>query len=91
MTKKIYIDWEAQSYYTSLEDVRHVFEEDGYNYPLFEEYLNDNYDSVTIFEFTADEREAVKIDFEKTVLEAMEDWVRERMTVVEVEVEVKEK
>ena len=91
MTKKIYIDWEAQSYYTSLEEVRKVFEEDGYNYPLFEDYLDDNYSSATIFEFTEDEREAVKIDFEKTVLEAMEDWVQERMTVVEVEVEVKEK
>lgn len=91
MTKKIYIDWEAQSYYTSLEEVRQVFEEDGCNYPLFEDYLDDNYSSATIFEFTADEREAVKIDFEKTVLEAMEDWIQERMTVVEVDIEVKEK
>lgn len=91
MTKKIYIEWETCSYYTSLEEVRKAFEEDDYNYPDFEEYLNDNYDSVTIFEFTADEREAVKIEFEKTVLEVMEDWIRERMTVVEVGVEVKEK
>ena len=89
MTKKIYIDWEAQSYYTSLEEVQKVFEEDDCNYPAFEEYLNDNYDSVTIFEFTTDEREAIKIEFEKTVLEAMKDWIQERMTVVEVDVEVK--
>lgn len=91
MSKKIYIDWETCNYYTSLEEVRKAFEEDDCNYPDFGEYLSDTYTCETIFEFTADEREAVKIEFEKTVLEVMEDWVRERMTVVEVGVEVKEK
>ena len=90
MAKKIYIDWENQEYHTSIEDVKESFERYG-SYTELSEFLDLHYSSETIFNFSEDERAEALADYQAVLDEEMEDWIDSQMTVIDIEVEFKEK
>ena len=90
MTKKIYIDWENQEYHTSIEGVRESFERYA-SYTEFDDFLDCHYSSETIFNFSKDERTEVLEDYQAVLDEEMEDWIDSHMTVIDIELEFKEK
>lgn len=90
MVKKIYIDWENQEYHTSIEDVKESFER-YCSYTELGEFLDLHYSSETIFNFTEEERAEALEDYQAVVDEEMEDWIDSQMTIIDIEVEFKEK
>ena len=90
MTKKIYIDWENQEYHTSIEDVRDSFER-CYNCTEFGDFLDQHYSSEAIFNFTEEERAEALEDYNSVLNKEMEDWIDSQMTVINVDIEFKEK
>lgn len=90
MAKKIYIDWENQEYHTSIEDVRESFERYA-DCTDFSDFLDCHYSSETIFNFSEAERAEALADYHAVLDEEMEDWIDSHMTVIDIEVEFKEK
>ena len=92
MSRKIYINWNCNEYYTTEEEVREAFEKDGWvAYPEFEDFLNDRYTIEDVFNFDEDARREAKESFEEEVQLVMENWIRENLTVINVDVVFKEK
>lgn len=89
MAKKIYIDWNNQEYHTSLDSVRISFEESA-PYTELGEFLDCNYSTEAVFNFTEEDRAVVLMEYNALIEEEMEDWVRREMTVIDVDVAFKE-
>lgn len=90
MSKKIYIDYASENYYTSKEEVKTIFREEG-DYTSFDIFLSYNYDIEEVFNFDERDRERVKEEYEEAINEEFEDWVNKYMTIIDIEVEFKEK
>lgn len=87
MSKKIYINWERNEYYTTEDEVREAFENDDYvAYPDFEEFLNDRYTMEEVFDFDEDDRRKAKEDFEEEVQVVLKDWIETNLTVINVDI-----
>lgn len=88
MKTYIYINWEAQEYYFSWDEVvaafRGTFDDDDFN-----EFLHNNYSCEEIFEFSEERRAEVIMEYNASVNADAEDWARSYLERVEVKVEVK--
>ncbi len=86
MTKKIYIDYENQDYYTSFEKVKAAYLS-SYGAISFNDFLAENYDCEDIFNFTVEEREDAKADYDTYVIGEVKSWVDDCLVVIDVDVE----
>ena len=87
---KIYIYWEEQKYFTSFEDAQDFYEQ-NYDYTTLDDFLSEHYTHVDIFYFSEDKRESIIKDYESSLANEVEDWIRDYCDVVEIEAECKEK
>lgn len=88
MKTYIYINWEAQEYYLSWEEVVDAYR-NGYESDDFNEFLYDNYSHQKVFYFTEEERAEVLKDYEERVQRYAEEWARDNLFRIEVRVEAK--
>lgn len=85
MEKKIYINYDTHEYYTSYEEVFEYFKEYENCYS-FEDYLNDRYDSETIFNFSEEEKEKVCEDYAERIKAYCNDWIEEYFEVIDIDI-----
>jgi hypothetical protein len=88
MKTYIYINWEAQEYYTSWDDVvaayRGNLDSDDFN-----EFLCNNYSCEEIFEFSEERRAEVLMEYNEGMNTDAEYWARDNLEKVKVKIEVK--
>ena len=83
MTKKIYIDWENQNYYTCFEEVEDYFR--FYcEYTEFDDFLAQNYRHETIFAFSEEDRTEVLAKYQALFTKELANWMSEQITVINV-------
>ena len=91
MSRKIYINWDNNEFYTTEEEVREAFENDDYAvHPDFEEFLYNNYTIKTVFDFNENDRNEARDAFEEEVQAVMKEWIKNNLTVINIDVIFKE-
>ena len=89
MSKKIYIDYASETYYTSKKDLRDVFEEEG-EYTPFDSFLDYNYNIEDVFNFDEEDRKRVQEEYKNVLDEEFDDWITSNLTVIDIDIEFKE-
>jgi hypothetical protein len=88
MKTYIYINWEAQEYYTNWDEVvaayRGNLDSDDFN-----EFLCNNYSYEEIFEFSEERRAEVLMEYNEGMNADAEYWAHDNLEKVEVKIEVK--
>lgn len=89
MSKKIYIDYANENYYTSKEEIEAIFEEEE-GYSSFDSFLDYYYHIEEVFYFNEEDKKRIEEEYKNALDEELEDWVNARFTIVDIDIEFKE-
>lgn len=87
MTKTIWIDWNWAKVYTSKEELRKNFEENGDDLLLsFEGWLDEEHVASDVWDISASERAAIKQEYKQYCDACFSDFVEKYFEAIEIEV-----
>ena len=89
MSKKIYIDYANENYYTSKEEIEAIFEEEE-GYSSFNSFLNYLYNIEDVFYFDEEDKKRIEEGYKNVLEEELKDWADARFTIVDIDIEFKE-
>jgi hypothetical protein len=87
MTNRIYINYDAQEYYISEDELYNAFEEYKSCEP-FEEWLNDKYTASDIFNMNEEELQELEGKYDNFYDSAVKEWAEYYLEVVNLSAEV---